>query len=386
MTGSGRRETGDGRGRARLLLSGVLVITGMAVWACSKDSTGPDLSGLPACGAATRFTVSPLQLPDIREIAPLGNLAPPGHTFPTDHMYFYPLIGPGVPIASPGQIRVTQVTLQKRTGNGQPEFDDYGLDFYPCPSEHFYFAHVSAIDPSLLAAFGSLGSGCGAPYETGGYTFQQCRKTVKVDVAPGAPVGTAGGPNQGALDLGGNDDAAPPLAYIDAARQTGSAGTHAVCPLDYFTADVGDSLRARLAVNGNQRTAPPVCGTIAQDVAGTAQGRWFFDATGQEDHHLALVHQNWDPAIGAFSIGTQVPGTSPTVLQFAPVGTGRLNRDFSGVSADGKLYCYEPNNATGHVFIQLPSATQLKIEVTSSGACGDSTTWAFGAGVATFAR
>ena len=176
MTGSGRRETGDGRGRARLLLSGVLVITGMAVWACSKDSTGPDLSGLPACGAATRFTVSPLQLPDIREIAPLGNLAPPGHTFPTDHMYFYPLIGPGVPIASPGQIRVTQVTLQKRTGNGQPEFDDYGLDFYPCPSEHFYFAHVSAIDPSLLWRSDRWGQGAARRTRPAGTLFSSAAR------------------------------------------------------------------------------------------------------------------------------------------------------------------------------------------------------------------
>ena len=380
-----RRVRENGPGRVRFLFwAGV---AGWAtLWACAKDSTGPDLSGLPACSAATHLSVTPLQLSDIREIAPLGNLNPPGHTFPTDHIYLYPVIGPAVPVSSPGQIRITQVTLQKRTGNGQPEFDDYGLDFYPCTAQHFYFAHVSSIDPSLLAAFGSLGSGCQAPYMTGGYTFQQCRKDVKVDVLPGAPMGTAGGPGQGALDLGASDDAAPTLSYVDPARQTGAAGTHAVCPLDYFTSDVGDSLRARLGVNGNLRTAPPVCGTIAQDVAGTAQGRWFFDATSQEDHHLALVHQNWDPTIGAFSIGTQVTGVTPTVLQFAPASTGRLNRDFNAVTADGKLYCYEPSNASGHVFIQVTSSTQLKIEVAASGVCGDSTTWSFGAGATTFTR
>jgi hypothetical protein len=124
-----------------------------------------------------------------------------------------------------------------------------------------------------------------------------------------------------------------------------------------------------------------------QDVANTAQGRWYFDATAGEDHHLALVHQNWDPTIGAFSIGTTVPGTSSNVLMFAALDTGRLNRDFDLVTADGKLYCYEPTNLSGHVLVQLVGATQLKIELSTAAAtCGDSTTWAFTGSAATFAR
>ena len=354
--------------------------------ACSKDSTGPDLSGLPDCGATTLLTVTPMALSDIHEIAPLGNLNPPGHTFPTDHIYFYPNVGPAVPAVSPGNIRIVQAMLQKRTGGGQPEFDDYGLDFYPCATQHFYFAHISSISASLAAQLGPLDASCNSPYMTGGFTFQQCRKTVKVELAAGDTIGTAGGPGQGALDLGLIDDASAPLPFVDPARVNANT-LHAACPVDQFVTAVRDSLRVRFKVNGNQRTIPPVCGTVMQDVANTAQGRWYFDATTNEDHHLALVHTNWDPTIGAFSIGTSVPGTTATTMFFTPSTTSRTNRDFNLVTADGIIYCYQLTNFSGHVFTQLVSNIQVKIEVFASGAtCGDSSTWAFTASAATFDR
>ena len=363
----------------------IVVVTWAAV-ACSKDSSGPDLSGLAACGPATLLTVTPMALGDIREISPLGNLNPPGHTFPTDHIYFYPTIGPAVPISSPGAIRITQAMLQKRTGGGQPELDDYGLDFYPCTSQHFYFAHLASLSATLSTQLGPLDGSCNAPYMTGGFTYQQCRKNVSVDILAGTSIGTAGGPTEGALDLGLIEPDGAPLPFVDPGRVNDNT-LHAACPVDAFESGVRDSLLARMAVNGNSRTIPPLCGTVMQDVANTAQGRWYLDATTGEDHHIALVHQNWDPTIGAFSIGTSLPGTGATVLMFTPAATGRVDRDFNLVTADSKIYCYEPTNSSGHVFTQLLSNTQVKVEFSSVGAtCGDSTTWAFTASAATFNR
>ena len=77
----------------------------LAIGAGCGGSDGPDLSGLPACGTSSLLQVSPMGLGDLREIAPLGNLAPPSHTFPADHVYFYPTIGAAVPVISPGAIR-----------------------------------------------------------------------------------------------------------------------------------------------------------------------------------------------------------------------------------------------------------------------------------------
>lgn len=362
--------------------SGVVAL----VAACSS-STGPDSSnGLSACSAGSLLSVSPVAYSDIRELAPLGNLNPPGHTFPTDHMYFYPPFGQSFPVVAPGNIRVTSVTLQKRTGNGQPEFDDYGLDFSSCRSQHFWFGHIASLSPGLSASVGALGGSCNAPYQTGGYTFQQCFKTVSVDLAAGAAIGTAGGPLEGALDLGAFDDEAPALAYVNASRMYTQSGLHTMCPVDYFVTGVRDALRQKIAVNGAHRTIEPVCGTVMQDVANRAQGRWFFDATDHEDPHLALVHTSWAPAIGAISIGTSLPGTPPTVLMFNPVQSGRANLDFGQVSADGNIYCYQFTNGQTRVFLQLVSATSLKIQVAGTGACGDPATWTFGATAVTFSR
>lgn len=369
-----------------LLLLTVAATGSVALAAACSSSTGPDTSGLAACGIGTLLSVSPVAYGDIRELGPLGNLNPSGHTFPTDHMYFYPPFAQSFPVVAPGNIRVTTVTLQKRTGGGVAEFDDYSLDFSSCRTQHFWFGHIASLSTGLSAGIGAIGNSCSAPYQTGGYTFQQCRKTVSVDLTVGDALGTGGGPLEGALDLGAFDDQAPALAYVDAARVYGQGGAHAACPIDYFVAGVRDALRQKLAVNGNHRTVEPVCGTIMQDIANRAQGRWFFDATENDDHHLALVHQSWDPTIGAMSIGTSLPGTGPTVLMFTPAQSGRVNLDFGQVSADGNIYCYQFTNASSRVFLQLLSAGTLKIQMAGPAPCGDQASWNFGATAVTFSR
>jgi hypothetical protein len=373
---------------SRLLPLAIAVVGSgaVALVAACSGSTGPSANELAACGAGTLLSVSPVASSDIRELAPLGNLNPPGHTFPTDHMYFYGTFPQSFPVVAPGAIRVIRVTLQKRTGGGVAEFDDYGVDFSSCRTQHFWFGHLASLSPGFSASVGAIGSSCNAPYQTGGYTFQQCIKAVSIDLAAGAAIGTGGGPLEGALDLGGIDDETPALAYVNPSRAGTQSGLHTVCPVDYFVAGVREALRLKLAVNGNHPTIEPVCGTVMQDVANRAQGRWFFDATQNEDPHLALVHQNWDPRIGAISIGSSVPGTGPTVLMFAPVQAGRVNLDFSQVSADGNIYCYQFTNSSTRVFLQLVSAGTLKIQMAGTGACGDPASWSFGGTAVTFSR
>lgn len=358
---------------------------------CSSGSDGSStLSGLPPCSSATLLTVAPLANADIHELAPLGNLAPSGHTFPSDHMYFYTAFtGSGTasaPIVSPGAIRVSSVLLQKRTGGGAAEFDDHGLSFFSCSTLEFYFGHITTLSAGLAAQVGSLDQSCDTPYQTGGSTFQQCSKNVDIALSAGDAIGSAGGPGQGALDLGAIDHASTALAFVDPGRITGQGGVHAACPIDYFVPGVRDALLQLVAVNGVHRTVAPICGTIMQDVANTAQGRWFFDATVQEDHHLALVHTSWDPTIGAFSIGTSLPGTPSTLLFFTPAVSGRLNLDFNRVTADGNIYCYQFTNSSSRIYIRLETVTRLRIEFAASGACGDPAGWSFSAAAVTFDR
>jgi hypothetical protein len=60
-------------------------------------------NGLPP-GPGT-FSVSPIEVAAITNLEPLGAMNPPGHTIPTDHVYFYyvPInIGPVAAAKCPG--------------------------------------------------------------------------------------------------------------------------------------------------------------------------------------------------------------------------------------------------------------------------------------------
>lgn len=106
------------------------------------------------------LTVSPLALGDIHEIAPLGNLNPPSHVFPTDHIYFYPsaFIGSGtrqVPLVSPGDVVTTEITVNRRTSRALSVAEEYSLTFAACSDVLFTFAHVTSLAASFAAKVGS---------------------------------------------------------------------------------------------------------------------------------------------------------------------------------------------------------------------------------------
>lgn len=376
----------------RFLLGATLA--GLA--ACGGDANGPNggpPSGLAACTSAPPFSVAPVPVAAINELAPLGNLNPPGHTFPTDHLYFYPGGPVGnsnpVPVSAPGNVVIHRVGRQTRTGGGLPELVDYTLAFSPCADVDFYFAHVSSLSAALLTEIGAFTS-CNPGYRTGGFDYQQCFKEVKIELSAGTLIGGAGGPGEGALDLGGYDRRVAPLAFVDPGRSYGN-GTdfgqnHTICPIDYFEPSVRDQLRAKFGGRGRLRTVEPLCGTLMQDVANTAQGRWYFDQTTTDDHHLALVHDNVDPTLGAFSVGTSVPNLPAGVYNFAPSATGPVNLDFNLVKADGQVHCYQPAFGTRHLLVQLTSATTLKIESAAGASCGPSAGWVLSAAAATFNR
>ncbi|MDP6604986.1 MAG: hypothetical protein QF664_01820 [Dehalococcoidia bacterium] len=62
--------------------------------AAGNGRRGPDVPSpaerdqLPSCDGAA-FNVAPVDLAQLSEITPLGNLAPPDHTTPTEHTYLH---------------------------------------------------------------------------------------------------------------------------------------------------------------------------------------------------------------------------------------------------------------------------------------------------------
>ena len=260
---------------------------------------------------------------------------------------------------------------------------------------HGKFGHVASLSDDVRAKYAVSSGNCNT-YTVGGTTLKNCSTQVNIRIASGAPIGTAGGPNgSNNLDFGSYDDRTPDPPFANPARW-GPNVLRAVCPVDYFSADLRTVLRGKLGdENGKPRTVAPVCGEVAQDKLGTVQGVWFVKGTKQtypEDQHLALGHHNVDPSMGIFSVGTslQQRGLPSEPYSFTPTHTSLVNRDFGEVTDIGTTYCYETkgrfgNSANPVIILSMVSPTALRIEKLSAGTCG-SGPWSFGAGAVEFER
>ena len=346
------------------------------------SSTGPQL-GLANCTAQPFLKVPLVPVANISSISPLGNLNPPPHTFPTDHIYLY--MGVLGQITAPAASVVTNVGLQHRTGGGQAAVDDYEVTFYPCADVMIQLGHVAALFPGFKAKVGALDD-CNPSYTTGGFTYQQCRKVVHIDLAAGEGIGVSAP----SLDVTARDRRVT-LSFVNATRLSDPVGEfgdkHTACPIDYFEASIADQMRAKLGFPGQIRTTPPVCGEVMQDVPNSAAGRWFQPGgpTYPEDPHLALAHHNVTPALGAFSVGTSIPSLPAGVYTFTPASTGRVNLDFRYVTTIGEIDCYSVSQ-NRRVLLQLISVSRLRVEGSGTGVCGDPSTWTLSAAAVDFER
>src|SRR5262245_2996759 len=106
-------------GTLRLAASCLLLLAGCGGHHAPTDPNGWGVE--PPPGGAAQFTVSPLDLSKTPIITPLGNLNPPGHVLPTDHVYFYqvnfdlwprPTATEMLPVVAPADGTVMFVLLQ----------------------------------------------------------------------------------------------------------------------------------------------------------------------------------------------------------------------------------------------------------------------------------
>lgn len=320
------------------------------------------------------FSASPMDISDILYISPLGALNPPSHVFPTDHIYFYIARNSSggsniVPFHAPGDMIVTAVAASQHLVAG---FTDFALDLTPCEGVTVVFGHVSSLRKEI---FGDTTSFQGwdllQQYSTGGETYRLWRKRVSIKVESGQELGTVGGnPGQWALDFGVYDDRVQAAGVANPARWLKSRYLHAVCPFDYYETGL---LRNQL-LNLIDRDVLPAdahrCGTVFQDVPGTAQGCWFLSGinkTYPEDPHLALVYSNTSPVKAVLSVGTSIASLPSKRYAFAPRSTGLLNRPFSDITPDGRVYGYQVEGFGGIIIVSMPDVETLWIETLPGG-------------------
>ncbi len=307
------------------------------------------------------LTVIPFDTADVTALVPLGNLNPPGHVFPTDHMYFYCFTNKAsLDIKSPGNLHIVQLVRTHYNIGAVGDHYDYTI-MLGSDNSFMYWYHVSNLSQRLFAAVNNFNSvTCDSVYSTGGNTYQQCRATVSLSATAGEVLGFAIATNG--------------LAGMDLGVTVKNIGAN---PLDYFNAASRAMLEPKLGrFDGKvKRTVAPIYGEFLLDIAGAAKGNWFKNSTqkGVEDNDIALVNDNITPAQLAFSIGNSVPGLSSNVYYFDTQNTGLVNRDFKDLTADGNTYCYSLGYANPgfigstpfpgiSLLVKLENANSLSVE------------------------
>ncbi len=290
-------------------------------------------------------------------------------------------------VFAPGDATITRINLVVYPNSNR----DYTIYFQPCKEFSYYFYHVSSISQKLLDALNS-GSGPVCNNLSTDIVSRQCAKLMNLQVQGGEQIGYIGGldrTNSNALDLGAFDFRITPLTYANSSRWFNDL--YVVCPIDYYSPDIKTKIYSTIGDYDGKtlRTINPICGQSDQDILNTVQGAWFFKgpSTYTEEPNIALIHDNINPLIGVFSVGTsmKVSGLSYGTYSFNPNNnSGLVNHDFNQVTSDGNIYCYDTTQGRGQytnlpkfsIIIQMPTSTSLKVERLNSGSCG-SGPWSF---------
>lgn len=336
------------------------------------------IAQLPSC-AESPFNRSPILEDRFEWITPLGNVNPSGgHVTPTDHLYFLQKRDGGkIDIFAPGDITIYEIFHNSvYDQNHKLVSDDFAIDFSPCNKIEARFGHVKSISQALEKEVEVAKKECGPDYQAGKWTASPCRYFLKYQAKAGEVIGAIeakeGAP---AFDFNTYDKRKKPLNFVNPKRYLNKQ-LYTVCGLDLFEPQTKSMLNSHLGGYGGKRTIEPLCGSIMQDITGTAQGNWF---NGSEDDQtlenkglaISLFHDNVDPSIGIVSIGTSFAGGGAII--FSPHHSGTVNREFSEIKPDNNIYCYQNEDRNnmdlkGIVIMQLLDADKLKIEY-QQGSC-----------------
>ncbi len=334
-------------------LPGTALLVVLLATACSSGSTGTGNTTPPPPGPpppppqqTIQFTVLPMALADLENVAPIGNLNPPGHTFPSDH------------------IGLTHTTV------GQPPSGAYVV--YAPAAGHVRAVYGGGPDAGIEVGPQPLG-------EVGGERTWYYMGHIILD--PGIGVGsqlTAGqriGTNSGMA--GGVDfglvDMAVTNGFIRGERY-GIKMKHAVKPLSRFT----PALRAQLAAMVDRTGANDEDGKLVYDMAGRLIGNWFHESL-PYDQSAETSPANWSKHL-AF---TEIPTTAgERVIATGGFGTGESTvywiepaaTDFATVSpSSGKVvyrsvaglrrWWQHPVQADRYFLVEMTGPETLRIEM-----------------------
>ncbi len=284
------------------------------------------------------LTVSPLRFQDYLWATPLGSLNPPGHTFPTDHVYFYWVDPAHATMAQLDSVRVVYapgsgvVNFLMRPSPGIP---DMKIMVQMTGMFTYYLDHV-LLDSGIV-----LGS----------------------QVQAGQRMGTTS-PYSYALDLGVLNDEITLTGIVNPKRYPDET-IHTDSPYKYFVEPLRDSLYATV-----QRNSVDKDGKIDFDIPGKLVGDWFLKGL--------PVSQSADPSAWPKGLAFVYDMTNPTAIRiciggilsmwglYAVDSTALDPASVSVTSGPVAYRLYNPYDSSfpslGLMMVQMMSDDTIKVE------------------------
>ena len=171
------------------------------------------------CGDWPNFSAFPMDLSNVPLLTPLGNVNPPGNTFPTSHMYFavptiWGEIGEGpfgdgqtfppTPVYSVADgilISIGVSTVTTSLSGQEVSYSEYTFDVGICEGLRVRYGHVGPVSGRILESIDDLDSfNCNA-YSTGAFAVDVCSYAPFLELTAGEQIGFNRG-RAAALDIG----------------------------------------------------------------------------------------------------------------------------------------------------------------------------------------
>lgn len=330
---------------------------------------------------------APLMAPNkIVSLTPLGNLNPPGHTSPVDHIYFQTKETGKIPLYAPADswiTKATEIAYKDNLGNYIPS--GYTLEYTLCDGLELALAEYTELIPEIKAKIGGQSAdNCKGDISKPGHDKieRQCNYELNYQAKSGDLVGWVQKTPDGKLPFevwafNRNKLSREDIDWKYYDEKGGYPYPRAFCLFDLYNGDLKNQYYSKFGwsdENGNgfrPRTIEPLCGQVNQDITGTIQGMWFGDKDNKntniefEGKGLAFIHNNIDPTIAEISIGGNF--MSSGIISFKPLHDTNINREFSEVKADGKIYCYDNPQSYrqkdgGKILVQLLDDSSLNVE------------------------
>jgi len=355
-------------------------------------------SKYPVCpqNIAGIFTKQLMNPEDILALIPLGNVAPPGHVYPVDHIYFQAptdKVGTKIPMYAPADMWLTGLTSETES-NGNAKYD---LTFAVCRGISIELAGQTSLSSDISSELSKVKANkCDHVEKPNHPTTDNCEYTLDYKISAGAEIGSATGDPTQTIEVWAYNYNTAPRSDVDWFLYHYGDYAYSFCLFDLYSGTIKDQYYSKFGFidlpkykdksgilyssDFKPRTAEPKCGLINQDIVGSAQGAWFGQSTKEDKSHmvdqkgLSLIHNNIDPTMGEIVGGDDFSPNN--LITFTPTHTELINRDFSEVHADGNIYCYSGYSGydsqvteSGKTLIELTDDHHLKIEQ-QDGACG----------------